>query len=590
MNRLHRYILVLFLVASITSLLSCNKNFLNRYPESDLTAQNFFKDANDLETYTNGLYSFLPGYYIALSDEQSDNYEGSPYNKVVAGQITVPTTATQSVNWEVNAGSANWNWSFLTQVNYFLENYQQANAPMADLNNYAGVARFFRAWFYFEKVKQYGDVPWYSTQVLPTDSAALYKARDPRVLVMDSVLADLRFAVANIYPTTTVSGTITQPAALALMARVCLHEGTYRKYHGLADWQSFVQLADSAAQAVMSSNAYGLYTTGNAAQDYRTLFLTHSPSDPQNKEIILANYYSNALHVTTPLDGDMVAYGHCMTKDLMNTYLTSAGTPFTEVAGYDTMMIRSEFNNRDPRMAQTVLAPTVTYGTLVGWKIWGPAPTGYQQTKYYDTLTPSYNTNYNAALIFRYAEILLIHAEAKAELGTLTQSDLDASVNLLRARAGMPSLSMAVSLDPVLATAYPNVSGGLKNVLLEIRRERRVELAGEGLRYDDLMRWSVGALMAKPFLGMYFPGLGAYDLNADGQIDYELVTSLPANPVAGVTYKVLGTDFFLTNGSSGNLIPYPNLVKTFVDPQDYLFPLPTTELLLNTNLTQNPGW
>ena len=581
----NRYILLICLVVGS----ACNKTFLDRYPESDLTAQNFFKDASDLQTYTNGFYSFLPGYYIALSDEQSDNYEGNPYNKVVAGQVTVPTTATQGVTWEVNAGSANWSWSFLTQVNYFLQNYQQANAPAADKNHYAGVAHFFRAWFYFEKVKQYGDVPWYSTALLPNDSADLYKARDPRALIMDSVLADLRFAVANIYPTG-ASGTITQPAALALMARVCLHEGTYREYHGLANGQPFIQLADSAAQAVMSGNTYGLYSTGAPAQDYGKLFITYAPTDPQNKEIILANYYSNALHVTTPLDGDMVAYGHCITKDLMNTYLTTSGTPFTSVPGYDTMMVASEFNNRDPRLAQTVIAPTVSLGNLAGWKMWGPAPTGYQQIKYYDPATPSYNTNYNAALIFRYAEILLIHAEAKAELGTLTQADLDASVNLLRARAGMPSLHTSVALDPVLATEYPNVSGPQTNVLLEIRRERRVEMACEGLRYDDLMRWGVGALLAKPFTGMYFPGLGAYDLNADGQVDYDLVTSLPSNPVAGVTYKVLGTDFFLTNGNSGNLIPYPSLVKTFTDPQDYLFPLPATELLLNPKLTQNPGW
>ena len=148
MNRLYQYILLFFLLAGSGCLFSCNKSFLDRYPESDLTAQNFFNDASDLQTYANGFYGFLPGYYIGLSDEQSDNYEGNPYNKVVAGQVTVPTTWNQSVAWEVNAGSTNWNWTFLTQVNYFLQNYQHANAPQSDLNNYAGVARFFRAWFY----------------------------------------------------------------------------------------------------------------------------------------------------------------------------------------------------------------------------------------------------------------------------------------------------------------------------------------------------------------------------------------------------------------------------------------------------------
>jgi hypothetical protein len=590
MNSFYKFILSFLLVAGGAGLSSCNKNFLDRTPEANLTAENFFKNTSDLQTYANTFYSFLPGYSIALNDAQSDNYEVNPFNKVVAGQVTIPTTWNQSVSWVVNAGNASWDWTFLTQVNYFLQNYQQATAPAADKNHYAGVARFFRAWFYFEKVKQYGDVPWYNTALQPNDSADLYKARDPRALVMDSVLADLRFAVANIYPTTSISGTITQPAALALMARICLHEGTYREYHGLDGGQPFLQLADSAAQAIISGSAYSLYSTGKPTQDYGNLFITYTPSDPQNKEIILARYYSNSLHVTTPLDGDMDAYGLSVTKDLMNTYLTSAGTPFTAVPGFDTMMIRSEFSNRDPRMAQTVLAPTASLGTLVGWDVWGAAPTGYQQIKYYDPATPSYNTNYNAALIFRYAEILLIHAEARAELGTLTQADLDASINLIRARVGMPPLSMSVALDPVLAAEYPNVSGTLQNVLLEIRRERRVELACEGLRYDDLMRWKAGPLLAKPFTGMYFPGLGAYDLNGDGQIDYDLVASLPANPTAGVTYRVLGTDFFLTNGSSGNVIPYPNLVKTFTDPQNYLFPLPATELLLNSNLTQNPGW
>ena len=569
---------------------SCKKDsFLDRTPVSDLTEQNFFNNANDLQTYCNGLYSFLPSAYLALTDEQSDNYERNPFNHVVAGQTTVPTSASQA-DWETNAGSAGWNWSYLRRVNYFLQQYKKANAPDGIKNHYAGVDRFFRAWFYFEKVKQYGDVPWYSTEILPNDSSDLFKGRDLRATVIDSVMADLRFAANNVNPTGP-SGTITKWAALTLMARVSLFEGTFREYHGIDGWQPFLQTADSAAEAVMQGGKYKLYSTGQPSQDYQNLFLTFSPSDPQNQEIILPRFYSNALHTTYPLDGYMTAYGYGITKNLMNTYLMKDGTPFTSQTGYATMMSTQEFADRDPRLKQTVLSANATLGNLIGAKMLGPTPTGYQQIKYYDLNTPSWNTNYNAAIIFRYGEILLIYAEATAELanagmGAFSQADLDMSVNLLRDRAGMPHLMIGVPVDTELADSYPNVSGALKNIILEIRRERRVELACEGQRYWDLMRWKSGRLLAKPFLGEYFPHLGAYDLNGDGETDIELVTATPTQSYQ----KQVGVDVFLTNGNSGNIIPYPNLSKTFDENKNYYFPLPETELLLNKNLNQNPGW
>ncbi|SDT24715.1 Starch-binding associating with outer membrane [Mucilaginibacter mallensis] len=580
------------MLISMLSLYSCKKDsFLNRYPVSSITAESFFNNAADLNTYCNSLYSYVPGSTsVALNDQQSDNYESRPFNLVTAGQITIPATASASTAWN----GASWSWLFLYQVNYFLENYQKAVATPAVIDHYVGVARFFRAWFYFDKVKAYGDVPFYGRTVTTADNADLYKARDPRALVIDSVMADLKYA-AKYVNSTGPSGTITKWAALALMARVGLYEGTYREYRSISGWQQLLQTADSAALVVMQSGQFKLFSTGNPNTDYQNLFITHSPSDPQSAEIILGKFYSNTIPVYTPLDGDIYAYGVAFSKAFMNNYLTSSGTPFTSVPGYDTMMIKGEFTNRDPRMKQSVLPPTVTYGNLNGAQTMTDARSGYLQIKYYDPATPSYNTNYNAAIEFRLGEMLLVYAEAKAELansggGTFTQADLDMSVNLLRDRAGMPHLLMTVPIDPVLAANYSNVSGQLENVLLEIRRERRVELACEGLRYDDIMRWKNGPLLAKPGFGMYFPGLGTYDLNGDGVPDIALVTSLPANKVTGISYFVLGTDFGLSNGTSGNIVPNPGLVKTFTDPKDYLMPLPTQELLLNKNLKQNPGW
>lgn len=567
---------------AMAGLASCKKDFLDKSPLSSLTENNFFANESDLNTYCNGLYSYLPGWSLAIGDNQSDNYENNPYNRVVAGQLVVPTSAS----------SAGWTWDYLRQVNYFLQNYRKAQASDVARNHYAGIARFFRAWFYFDKVKRFGDVPWYASTVLPNDSASLYKGRDPRALVMDSVIADLRFAVNNIKPTG-ASGTITKWVALALLARVGLHEGTFRGYRQLDGWQPLLQLADSAATAVMQSGNFKLYQTGQPAKDYYNLFNIFTPNDAPVTEVILASYYSQSLHTTHPLSAELnQGYGYSLTKDLVNTYLMKDGTAFTSIPGYDTLSYTKEFANRDPRLSQTVIAPDYKRQGKPFAPLIGPAPTGYQQIKYYvdDPAQTGWNTSYNAAIVFRLAEMLLIHAEARAELGTLTQADLDNSVNLLRDRVQMPHLFMNAPIDAVLSQQYPNVNGSQKNLILEIRRERRVELACENFRYDDLMRWKAGALLAKPFVGIYFPHLGAYDLNGDGQIDYNLVTSLPSNPATGVTYKVVGKDIYLTNGNSGNVIPYPNLVKTFDENKNYLFPLPTTELLLNKNLTQNPLW
>lgn len=585
-------IVVFSMIVGILLCYSCKKDFLDLSPEAQLTQQNFFANATDLNTYCNGLYSYvLNGEAVLGKDGQSDNYETNPYDRVVAGQLIMPVTASQ----------ANWTWTYLTRVNYFLQNYQKATATNEVKNHYAGVARFFRAWFYFDKVKRFGDVPWYGSTILPDDAANLYKARDTRALVMDSVMADLRFAANNIMTTdpsgsATPSGTISKWTALTLLARVGLHEGTFRKYRNIAGEQPFLKVADSAALAIMQTGSgKRLYTTGNPDKDYSKLFNIVSPADPQNVEVILGVYNSRDLKSFTAFNywTNGGNFGWSLTKDLINSYLMKDGTPFTSSPGYDVLPYTQEFNNRDPRLIQTVVNPFYRRQGASYVPKFGPLPTGYQMIKYYvdDPTVDAYNANTNAAIDFRFGEVLLVYAEAKAEQGTLSQADLDQSVNLLRDRAGMPHMTLNGVVDPVLAAMYPLVNGSQKYELLEIRRERRVELACEGFRYDDLMRWRAGALLAKPFTGIYFPGLGAYDFNGDGKTDFTLVTSIPnpRDPAAG-TYKVVGTDFALTQGTKGNVVVYPNLVKTFDDNKNYYFPLPTQELLLNTNLKQNPGW
>lgn len=207
--------------------------------------------------------------------------------------------------------------------------------------------------------------------------------------------------------------------------------------------------------------------------------------------------------------------------------------------------------------------------------------------------------------IIRYAEILLINAEAKAELGILTQNDLNTTVNLLRSRVEMPEMTMNVPIDPALEALYPSVSGALKNVILEIRRERRVELACEGFRYDDTMRWAAGSIYERPFEGVYLPGFGVYDCTGDGVPDVALFKS--PNDKMGYTDEELKElsvyytedengapkQIYLSEGDKGNIRFYSDTdedANKFIAPKYYYYPLSKDELVLNPNLKQPIGW
>ncbi len=572
--------IVLFFVTLTVS--SCNDDFLERYPLDQVSPQAYFNTEAELRTYTNGLYTYLPGSDNFMDDNQSDNVATKTYNPIVAGQQTVAT----------DADDAGWTWDYLRNVNFFLDSYQKAQEPQEVKDNYAGIARFYRAWFYFDKVKRFGDVPWYS-DALGVENTELYKARDPRVLVMDSVLADLDFAIDHITDPASVE-TISRWTALALKARVCLHEGTFRKYHGIEGSQRFLQEAESAAQTLIDDASYALYTTGDPQQDYLQLFVA---DEANTTEFILTRTYAYDLEVRHTANGTFITptlSAPGLTKSLINTYLMRDGTPFTALPGYDTATFYTETQNRDPRLSQTIRTPGYT---RIGENTplvpdFDNARTGYQCIKFVmGTGYDGYNTNVNDLPIFRWAEVLLNFAEAKAEIGTLTQGDLDQSINLIRSRVGMPAMQLStLAVDPVLAQRYPNVSGPQQAAILEIRRERRVELAMEGFRYQDLMRWKVGPLLTETFEGMYFPNTGIFDLDKNGSLDVAVVEETPTAQQAGIEYLRLGDVFVLSDGNQGHVIPHPDVQKVFDDPKNYYFPLPRTELLLNEQLTQNPGW
>lgn len=575
-----KYILIIY-VALLS--VSCNKSMLDTSSKDQIDANNFFNNATDLQVYTNGFYENFPNYLIWTDDASTDNMIPLNVADRVKGARIVPAS---------NAGTG-WVWNSLRSINYFLENYQKCPDEAAKLK-YGGIAKFFRAYFYFDKVKMYGDVPWYG-KVLEANDPDLYKARDSRKLVMDSVLDDINFAVANI-PKEIQLTSITKYTALMLKARICLFEGTFRKYHGLGDHEKFLNEAASAAEEMITLGAYKLYTAGGVNSCYRDLF---SRNDQDVTETILVRDYNPTFGrhglsylMTAPTAG---VYGIC--KDAIDSYLMKDGSRFTDQPNYQTKGFYEEMQDRDPRLTQTTPGPN-----WVAYKETAPEPvninistTGYRLVKALATKDQwASNNSFNDIIFFRYAEALLVFAEAKAELGTLTQADLDKSINKLRERVGMPFLDLVAANgdpDPYLEAMYPNVDkGSNKGVILEIRRERRIELFNEGFRWDDLMRWKEGKKLEKPMIGMYFPSLGPFDFNNDGKTDVYLHNGNAGGAPPGTSSIVNVNQKRLTDGTSGNFNPMYSTPCKFDEAKDYYYPIPLQEITLNPKLVQNPYW
>jgi hypothetical protein len=539
----------------------CNKR-LNLYPKDELSEPVFFKNATDLALYCNQFYPSLPRQNSFYTDQYSDNEISLDRgNGFLDGTYVVP----------VSGGG--WDWGQIRNVNYFLQRYQRADADQPTKDKYAAEARFFRAYYYWQKVMQFGDVPWISKDLTDTSVSLLYGPKTPHKQVMDSVLADLNFAVNNLPDLDAVdAGRLHKYAALALMSRICLWEGTYRKYHGLGDETAYLTAAVTASEAIMSSGNYGIWSTGNPNTDYYNLFIQEDLTN--NKEAILPMVYIKNV-LTQNLTRELGESGVGFSKDFARSFLCTDGLPTALSPLYKgDDSLDAEAANRDPRFSQLI----ATRGFVMRNNTDGSrdvftlpdigtstAPTGYMIIKCWSPDPAQWNASQSTLdlFIFRYAEILLNEAEAKAELGQCTQTVLDNTINLLRDRVAMPHMVIS-SLQKDPQSTFPS----LPVLLDEIRRERRIELAADGFRYNDMLRWAAGTLINNPatILGM------------------KLVPSVraqyPPNQVAGIVVD-----------ANNYIRIYTSITARSWDDKMYLYPIPTQELTLNPNLKpQNPGW
>lgn len=577
----HTIINALFLSAAIACI-SC-EDMLDYQPKDRLSPDTYFKTETDCELWTNNYYTVFPS---------AEGIYSEPYDVIVRDVLADEISGVR----KPMPTDGNWNWEKLREMNFFLSRASQVEDESVRLE-YEGLTRFFRAYFYFEKVKRYGDVPWVD-RPLGSDEEELYKGRDSRELVMEKVMEDVDFAIANLPEVQNVYR-VTRWTARALKSRIALFEGTFRKYHGLNGYEEFLQACVNASEPFLTG-PYSIYTSGSTP--YQDLFTSQ---DAIETEIILARAYTSAISgMTHDVNGHLTGatMGRPgMTRNVVNMYLMRDGSRYTDQEHYDTKTFVEECKNRDLRMAQTLRTPG--YKRIGGSKELAPdlsrSTTGYQLIKY--LTEEKYDANKastNDMPLFRLAEVLLNYAEAKAELGTLKQADLDNTIRPLRVRAGLPDLDMEeanANPDPYLSspeTGYANVTGDNKGVILEIRRERTLETPMEGLRYWDIMRWKEGKRFEKPIEGLYFPGTGEYDLDGNGSVDVCIYDTekAPGNS-ADVLYLKLGSDIVLSEGTSGNVLAHSTQQRTWNEERDYLYPIPTDDRVLTQGaISQNPGW
>ncbi|WP_121357312.1 RagB/SusD family nutrient uptake outer membrane protein [Flavisolibacter nicotianae] len=557
MIRVRNICFLLLLAATV----GCKKD-LDLNPLDQISDASFWKTSNDFKLFANDFYNGLQnaGNY---TENNSDIAFGSGTDAVTG----VDNRSKSNGSYLPQANSPLWDQSYkyIRAANYLLQKAQEAKLAPADVDRWVGEALFFRAYNYWNLAKSFGGVPKID-KVLDVTASELYTPKSSQAEIVDFILADLNNAIAKLPTQSQLSGDdigrVTQGAALALKARAALYQGTWAKYHNEGDASKYITAAIDASEKLIASKEYALYTD-KGADSYKYLFIQEGDD---SKEVILAKrYYAN--RITHNWTRELWFNYMVPTKMLADMYLAKDGLPIaksSQFQGYATLT--SEFQNRDPRMTMTFVVPGTTIFfegglqqvTYPGFNGSNATRTGYMLRKFLDETLDA--TQFKGAYDFkefRYAEVLLVLAEALYEKqGSISDADLNRTINVTRARAGMPPLT----------NAFVTTNG--LDMLAEIRRERTVELAFEGFRRDDLRRWKTAEVtMPQAIKGVKFVGT-------------EYQTRYP-NLQPGVDIQVDADGFIVAEQAS---------TRKFM-PKHYLDPLPLQQVQLSKGtLAQNAGW
>jgi hypothetical protein len=552
-----------FMALLVINTIGCTKD-LDLEPKDTMSDFSFWKTTADFQKAANTLYAALPGF--SFFDLDADMAYNNP-NTISNSTLSTPDT------------DNNWNNAYtrIRACNNLIDKVNNSSIA-ADLKVYLAEAKFFRAYNYWSLYRLYGGIP-IVTKVLDINSPELYSARNSAKETVDFILQDLKEALPDLPEEKQVAitdkGRITRGAANALRARIALFEGTWRKFRNDPGANEYLDIAIEAAGTVINSGQYTLFTA-QGAESYRKLFIDEGDNAP---ECILDRRYETLVNAQS-FSRECQQLGYLPTKQLADMYLCTDGLPVTKsplFQGYKTRS--SEFENRDPRMMQTIMIPgTVCYAIMFPEPVahWPFYPdriytTGYIMYKYI-----SQNPDMQVAYIYehsfdhhiiRYAEVLLIYAEALFEKnGSISDDDLNKTINLLRQRAGLPTL---------LTNTFVSANG--LDMREEIRRERTVELALEDFRRDDLRRWKTAETeLKKAIRGIKIVGTE--------WTDPILISGEDRNPFKSpeLQSRTDAEGFIVSEAASAR--------SSFNPEKHYLRPIPAKEIQLNPNLQQNPNW
>ena len=561
-------------MAGMVLFTSCD--LLNNDPYDSFTKGNFFTSETNVEMYSNYFYNEFSAY--GTGGASGDFY----FNTLNDNQAVTGLAGWGFKNVSATDGTWSACYTEIRRANILLENIEGVPfAKAADKEYYISLARLYRGWQHFCLVRKFGDCYWVDKTLTKENEDILYGPRHNRNTVMDNVLADLNYAVENMGQKNADSRTAYNIyVANAMKARVCLFEGTYAKYHlkDAARAEKYLKEAKAATEAIINSGNYAL-TDG--AEGYRANY--NSLDLAGNKEMIMYKKYVLGLlpHATQDYCcGSTQSWG--LSRAAFNAYLMKDGSLPTgedkgrlgtaeEGVNAGKPVIIDLVAARDPRLGQQIdsyLAYVgngrVRYEGMPGQETAAEmtVSTGYGITKFDEPATPSQyrqatNGNETDGPIFWLAEILLNHAEACAELGK--DAEATASINKLRARAGMPNLKLQND---------PANNMGVSDLIWEVRRERRVELMFDlNDRYWSLIRWhQLDKLDTRNYPEQT---QGAW-IEAGWPIDLKSVK--------------------LTNGDHGYIECNTTGVHRKFDEKHYLAPIPSGQIELNDQIGQNPGW